>query len=90
MNLSSHITMSIVTVFQIFWKNLIFSKICDIYEFLWLFSALQFRKCPKGVYRMTTGQVLGKILYPILPIEPKNFNGLLVFADHHFCVKVFD
>ena len=42
------------TVFQTFWKNLIFSKICDIYDFGWLLSALQFKKCPKGLYKMNT------------------------------------
>ena len=38
------------TVFQSFYKNLIFSKNCDIFYF---FTALQFCKRTKGLYKMT-------------------------------------
>ena len=44
------IIFSMGTVFQTLMKNLIISKICDIYDFGWLFSALQFRKRPKGLF----------------------------------------
>ena len=40
-------------------KSCIFQKICDIFYFGWLFTALQFSKCTKGLYKMNKNSIKG-------------------------------
>ena len=51
------IIFSLVSIFQSFWKNLIFSKKCDIFDFGGLFTALQFSICTKGLYKMNKNSI---------------------------------
>ena len=51
------------TAFKTFCENLIFPIKYDCYGSEWLCVVLQFRKCPKGLYKMNTSPL--RISLPI-------------------------